>query len=89
MPQPRYKSRSYRRIKVTTPGGVNKTVYKPRKPQKSKCGSCGNVLPGVARESTSKMRNIPKTAKRPERPYGGVLCTKCSREKIKNKAREL
>lgn len=89
MPQPRFRSRSYRRIKVTTPGGVNKTTYKPRKPTKAICGSCGGVLPGVAREIPSVMRNIPKSSRRPERPYGGVLCSKCSRKELKMKAREL
>ncbi len=88
MSQPRYRSRSYRRIKITTPGGVNKTVYKARKPKKPSCGSCGAKMPGVVRELPAKVRNIPKTSRRPERPYGGVLCSKCSREKIKLAARE-
>lgn len=89
MPQPKFRSRSYRRIKVTTPGGINKTTYKPRKPKKITCARCGTVLPGVAREIPSIMRSIPKSSRRPERPYGGVLCSKCSREELKNKAREL
>lgn len=89
MPQPKFRSKSYRKIKITTPGGVNKTIYKPRKPNKPRCGFCGAVLPGVAREKPSAMRNITKSSRRPERPYGGILCTKCSREEIKNKAREL
>ncbi|MFW6014061.1 MAG: 50S ribosomal protein L34e [Nanoarchaeota archaeon] len=89
MPQPRFRSRSLRRVKVTTPGGVTKTVYKRRKPSKPKCGECKRPLTGTARELPSKMRNISKSSKRPERPYGGVLCSSCSRKKQKEKAREL
>jgi len=33
------------------------------------------------------MRNMPKTKKRPERPFGGVLCSKCSREEIVSRIR--
>lgn len=77
----RTKSRTFRRVKVTTPGGENKTMYKRRKPSKAVCG-CGKALSGVPREVPYKMQQMPKTHKRPERPFGGVLCTKCMRSKI-------
>lgn len=78
----RHKSRTFRRIAVKTPGARNIIHYKKRKPQAAKCGSCKATLKGVPRERPYKMRNMPKTAKRPERPFGGVLCSKCSRKKI-------
>lgn len=87
MPQPRFRSRSLRRVKVTTPGGETKTVYKRRKPSKPVCSGCGKTLPGTARELPSKMRNMTKSSKRPERPYGGVLCSSCSKKKQIEKAR--
>jgi large subunit ribosomal protein L34e len=87
MPEPRFRSRKLRRIKVTTPGGENKTVYKKRKPSKAVCGSCKTQLSGVPRENVAKMRNMPKTKKRPQRPFGGVLCTKCARKLAVLKAR--
>jgi len=87
MPEPRFRSRSLRRVKVTTPGGETKTVYKRRKPSKAACGECGKPLLGTARENPAKMRNMSKSSKRPERPYGGVLCSSCSRKKQKEKAR--
>jgi len=31
--------------------------------------------------------NMAKTKKRPERPYGGVLCTRCMRKTMIGKAR--
>jgi len=81
------KSRSLRRIKVKVPGGETRQVYKSRKPKKAKCSMCGAVLKGVPRESATKMKNLTKTKKRPQRPYGGVLCSKCMRKLMIRKAR--
>ncbi|MBU0930173.1 MAG: 50S ribosomal protein L34e [Nanoarchaeota archaeon] len=86
MPSGRFKSRTFRRVFTRLP---KRTVihYKRRKPGKAKCGKCGDVLKGVLRALPYRMRTSQKTKKRPSRPYGGVLCSKCSRELIKNKAR--
>lgn len=82
------RSRTFRRVKVKTPGGNTKIHYRRRKPAKAKCAGCGKVLAGVARALPIQIKNTPKTKKRPERPYGGVLCTRCTRNKIKQKARQ-
>ncbi len=84
----RYKSRTLRRKKVKTPGGRLTTHYLKRKPNKAHCADCGTVLSGVPRERPYVMRNLAKTQKRPERPFGGVLCSRCSRELIKKQARK-
>lgn len=84
----KHKSRTFRRIFVKTPGGRTTLHYKKRKPSKAKCGKCGTVLKGVARQRPYKMKNMPKTAKRPSRPYGGVLCSRCLRRLMISKARE-
>jgi len=84
----RYKSRTLRRKQVRTPGGRIKTHYLKRKPKKAHCAGCGAVLSGVPRERPFIMRNLAKTKKRPERPFGGVLCSKCSRDLIKRQARK-
>ena len=84
----RFKSRqAHRMISVKVPGGRTVIHFKKKKPAKAKCGKCGAFLPGVARERPYKMQNMPKTAKRPERPYGGNLCSKCTRALLKAKAR--
>lgn len=77
-----FKSRSLRRVSVKTPGSKTVVHYRKRKPAKAKCGSCGADLKGVPRERPYKMHNMPKTAKRPERPFGGVLCSRCMRNEI-------
>ncbi|MBS3170693.1 50S ribosomal protein L34e, partial [Candidatus Woesearchaeota archaeon] len=46
---------------------------------------CRKELHGVPRAFPVERRNMPKTKKRPERPYGGVLCSKCMRETILEK----
>ncbi len=81
------KSRSRRRVKVKVPGGTTKLVYKQRKPSKAKCSECGAILKGVPRETATKMKKMAKTKKRPQRPYGGVLCSKCMRKVIIKMAR--
>lgn len=86
MPRPSLRNKTFRKVKVKVPSGVT-THHKRRKPAKAKCAKCGKVLAGVANDIPSKMQNMPKTAKRPERPFGGYYCTKCLREKMKEKAR--
>ena len=80
-----HKSRTLRRVHVKTPGGNNKTHYKKGKPGKAHCSSCGALLKGVPRERPYKMQGMAKTEKRPQRPFGGVLCTKCMRELMKKR----
>lgn len=82
MPTGRHKSRTLRRIFTKTPGSKVVVHYKKRKPSKAHCAECGKVLPGVASERPVKMARMSKTKKRPERPYGGVLCSRCMRAKI-------
>ena len=85
----RLKSRqSLRQIFVKTPGGKTVVHYKRKKPSKAHCAECGAVLSGVAREIPSKIKNISKTAKRPQRAYGGMLCSRCARKKIIMESRQ-
>jgi len=78
------KSRSLRKVFVKTPGGKTVVHYKKRKPQAPKC-SCGAKLMGVPKDIPVKVKRLAKSEKKPERPYGGNLCSKCMRKKIKEK----
>lgn len=82
MVAPRFRNKTLRKVKVKTPGGETKIHYRKRKPSKAQCGGCGVLLKGVPRERPYKMKQMGKTKKRPERPYGGVLCSKCMRKKM-------
>lgn len=85
MPAPRFKSRSYKRIKRTTISGKSVVHYRRKKVKKAHCSNCGSPLSGVASYRKGKMGKLSKTKKRPERPFGGNLCSKCMREKIKER----
>ncbi|MFO8016633.1 MAG: 50S ribosomal protein L34e [Candidatus Woesearchaeota archaeon] len=82
MPTGRQKSRTLRRVFRRAPKGISRLFYRPKKPSKAKCASCGTELSGTARERPKKMKNLTKSHKRPQRPYGGVLCSKCTRAKL-------
>ena len=82
MPRPSQRSRTLRRVFVRTPGGNTTKQFRKRKPSKAVCASCKKPLSGVPRERPHKMVKMAKTSKRPERPYGGQLCSACARKKI-------
>jgi len=88
MPAPRLRSRSLRKIFRKVPGGRTNIHFKRKKPKAARCGNCGAVLKGVPRELPYKMRSTAKTKKRPERPFGGVLCSRCMRQTIIDKVRQ-
>ncbi|MFH1668536.1 MAG: 50S ribosomal protein L34e [Candidatus Woesearchaeota archaeon] len=87
MVKPGQRSRTLRRVSVKTPGSRTTMHYRKRKPSKAICSKCGATLAGVPRERPYKMQKLAKTMKRPERPYGGVLCSSCTRRKVISESR--
>ncbi len=87
MPRGMYRSHRLRKVFVRTPGSRVTVHYRQRKPSRAVCAQCQKPLAGVPRELPSIMANLPKTAKRPERPYGGTLCSPCSRALLQQRAR--
>ncbi|MFH1649361.1 MAG: 50S ribosomal protein L34e [Candidatus Woesearchaeota archaeon] len=75
------KSRTFRRVQVRLPTGTV-THYDKRKPAQARCGQCQKVLHGIPRGRPYQIAKLAKTERRPERPYGGVLCSACARKKI-------
>lgn len=82
------KSRSKRRVYRRTPSGKVVIHYVKRRPRKAHCADCGGKLAGVPALAPTFMRNLAKSSKRPERAYGGVLCSYCSRREIISKSRK-
>ena len=78
------RSRSLRRVRVKTPGGKTKIVYKKSKPGPARCSSCKRPIHGVPRMFNYKFRDLPKSSKKPNRPYSN-LCSGCMRLVIKEK----
>ncbi|MEM0084441.1 MAG: 50S ribosomal protein L34e [Candidatus Methanomethylicia archaeon] len=81
-------SRSKRIVIRKTPGGRIAVHYENRRPNIAKCAICKSNLRGVPNLPSVKMRNIPKSSKRPNRPYGGYIDHKCLEKLIKKAVRE-
>ena len=79
MVQGRFKSGHYRRVQRKLPGNRTTTQFKEGKPSQPHCGRCGKALHGIARMTKVEAQHAPKTAKRPQRPFGGALCSACMR----------
>lgn len=71
--------------KVFKPHG--KVIYKQNKPGKAECANCGGRLHAVPRRKGAELRKLSKTQKRPQRPFGGVLCGNCTARLVKMEAR--
>jgi large subunit ribosomal protein L34e len=84
----KHQSRTFRRIKKKLASRVT-IHYKKRNPSQAHCAECKSLLHAVPRARPYKMSNMAKTQKRPERPFGGVLCSKCMRATMIAKAREM
>jgi large subunit ribosomal protein L34e len=82
MPRPQLRTKTFRKVFVKTPGGKTVTQYKRRKPSHAKCANCERRLAGVPRDIPARIKKLPKTQRRPDRPFGGIYCPKCSKQKI-------
>ncbi len=89
MPRPAYRSRSRRKTYVRTPGGLLNIHYESRKPGPARCAICGRPLHGVPRLRPVELRKLAKTEKRPERPYGGMICSSCLARLLRESARSI
>ena len=78
-----------KRVKKRTPSGRIVIRLKKKKPKKAKCAICKKPLHGVPRLIPSKMKKLAKTKKRPERLYGGYLCSRCLKDFLKGKIRKV
>ena len=87
MPAGKHKSGRYRKVSVKTPGGKTKVHFRERKPKAAKCAIFGTKLSGVPRERPAKLGKYAKSARRPDRPFGGVLSSRAMRVVIKEQAR--
>ncbi len=85
MPRPALRSSMLRKMKKRLPGGVSVTHYFKRKPNAAVCARCKKPLHGVPIIQSSRKKKIAKSERRPTRPYGGNLCSRCSRIAIKEK----
>ncbi len=88
MPRPNKRSRTFRRVYIKTPSGKNVLSYRRRKPKLAHCANCKKILHGIPKELPYKMRNFSKSQKRPERIFGGTLCSSCTKRELIRRIRK-
>jgi len=75
-----------RRVAVRTPGGKVVYHYKAKRHGPARCAICKKPLNATPTGPRSFMKKLPKSKKRPNRPYGGYLCPSCFRKIVLKEA---
>jgi len=89
MPQPHLRTRSKKRLKVTSPSGGGRIHYKLEITPTPSCSICGQPLAGLPHLSTVETRKLNRSKRRIWRPYGGQLCHNCLKKTLKQRVRAL
>jgi large subunit ribosomal protein L34e len=55
----------------------------------AKCANCKKPLHGMPGLSQNEIRKLAKTERRPSRAYGGYLCSNCTKELFRERARSI
>ncbi|MGB9728966.1 MAG: 50S ribosomal protein L34e [Thermoprotei archaeon] len=87
MPRPALRTHSKAKIKTRTPGGRTSLHIRPRKTKKARCSICGKPLHGT--HVGLEAKKMALSEKRPNRPYGGYICSTCLSNLISAKVRAL
>ena len=80
------RSSRLKKIKRVAPSGKTVIHYERRKPGLAKCSNCKGSLSGVPQLRPSKLSKLSKSKHRPNRPYGGILCSSCLRQEMRSRA---
>ncbi|MBM3309728.1 MAG: hypothetical protein FJY77_05670 [Candidatus Altiarchaeales archaeon] len=81
------RTRSRKRVRRVTPGGLKVTHFKRERPGKTVCGRCKKNLAGMPNRIPSELIALKKSERIPSRPYAGVLCNQCLDDLIRYAAR--
>jgi large subunit ribosomal protein L34e len=87
MPQPHLRTRSKKRLNVSSPGGQRLVHYRARKPFRQSCEVCGRPLGGKSRLTAREVGRLNRTKKVIWRPYGGQVCASCLKNALRQAAR--
>ncbi|MBI5872484.1 50S ribosomal protein L34e [archaeon] len=70
---------------------ISKTVIRMKRKKAAipKCAICKKPLHGMKKLHQIEIKKLSKTERRPERLYGGYLCSNCVREKLREKVRSM
>jgi large subunit ribosomal protein L34e len=81
-------TRTRKNITKRLPGGKSKIFATRKTPKKARCTISGEILHSTPRTKGAKDRTIPKSLRRPERPYGGNLSSRALKNLLIEKARK-
>ncbi|MBR9706916.1 MAG: 50S ribosomal protein L34e, partial [Candidatus Diapherotrites archaeon] len=76
MTKPADRVRSRKKMQVRRKAGT-KNQFKAERVSKAKCALCSGTVHGVPMLGPSAMRQVAKSSRRPEVPFGGHLCNTC------------
>ena len=79
--------RRMKSVKKRIPSGKVKTVYRRGVYSKHKCAICSAELAGTPRGKPIKIQRLTRSKRRPTRPFGGQLCSKCTRKIVALRAK--
>ncbi len=79
--------RRMKKVKRRTPGGALRFIFKRKMHSKHKCAICDSELAGTPRGKPIIIKRLKKVQRRPTRPFGGQLCSKCMRKVVAMKAK--
>jgi len=79
--------RRMKKVKRKTPGGLLRFIFRRKMYSKHKCAICSGELAGVPRGKPAVIGRLTKSKRRPTRPFGGQLCSKCTRKIVALKAK--
>lgn len=78
-----------KKVKVRVPSGKAVIREIRGKTAHVKCASCGKVLHGIPRGTSSQVRKFARSEMRVSRKFGGHFCSECTREYLRMQARQL
>ncbi len=77
------------RVKRRTPSGKNILRQRRERTGLAECANCKSPLHGIPRRITSEFKKLSSSERKPERPYGGNLCSDCTREIFRESVRSI
>lgn len=83
MPRPGLRSKTQKRKNLRTPGGNNVKHYWRKRPSLAECALCKTPMYSIPRKRPTKMKQTPKTSRRPNRLESGRYCPNCLKLLIK------
>ncbi len=76
-----------KKVKIRSPSGNAMLRRRRERVAAAKCANCKSPLHGLQRKTQSGFKKLSLSERRPERPYGGCLCSNCSRDIFRERAR--